>query len=307
VTSKAIRLFGSLSQLNAVVSATLLSVSILAGQGLRVEGGITGGTARTPPGDPRDAILMTPEEFRSAEPALRQRVLAAWATGLAASAGNRILPLIESALLDPDRTVRQHAITALRNIENSATTNRMKGAPVVTDPTAQPSMLATLHKLLSHQDAMTRQGAAMLLFLHESSPGENTEKVVLQAMVTETDARTRANMIRVLAARVRLGSKLARGPLVSALSERETAIVRVTAIGLVGRLLLPEAIPRLVEILFTDDVMNRRQAAKTLLAFGNDLRPYCSAIEQRMNDESDAETKAAVTQLIDKCRRVTRP
>ena len=267
-------------------------------QTVTVEGGISGraGADRKPGGNPADAIVVGPEEFRRAEVAVRRKILAGW-EAVAKIEDRAILPLLESALPDPDRIVRLHAFRTLLKIENAANFGRLKKQTVSVDPSSRPSLLNAILELLKHADAETRGNGATLLLVHEHPLSRRSELALLDALTAERNPMAKAKMLMVLGPAAGGGSDAARAQIVAALNETEHTTVKAQALLLSGRFSILEALPQAVNALSSEDKGVRLAAASSLLATRANVATYCAEFTARLAGESDAEIKAKLRQL----------
>jgi HEAT repeat protein len=176
--------------------------------------------------------------------------MTAWAYGSPENAGSALLPLIELALRDEDKEVRGHGLKTLARVESEANAARVSNRPVITDPASYRPLYDTLLDLLDHPDLMLRQGAVLALATYELPPSEALEAEILTRLPTQADAGTRAHMMTLLAGRARLGSRRAREAVLAGLEDSSVA-VQVSAANALGRLRVPEALPKLRKLSMT--------------------------------------------------------
>ena len=92
-------------------------------------------------------------------------------------AGTALLPLVEAALLDTDRSVRQYALGVLERVAHEANRARLTSRRVVTDPSLYPPLYQTLLRLMSDPDTAFRGGVIAALAALDEPPGATSTRV----------------------------------------------------------------------------------------------------------------------------------
>jgi hypothetical protein len=253
-------------------------------------------TITAPPAvpDPSYAKLMTPADFTAAELPVRRRVMSAWAIGSAETAGAQLLPLLAAGLADSDREVRSQALRVLDKVELHAFSNRLANKPVVTDPSTNPEIYDALVRMIEDPEPSARAAAVAGLSNLDPPPQDRLEKPLLTLLAKESVPAVRERIVVALTTRAAGGSTEALTAIMGAMDDVSLE-VRFRALTAMQR---PEVLPRVLRELSSDVPGMRLAAVRVLAAFGNDLAPHRSALQERMTIETNAQVKSELERLL---------
>jgi HEAT repeat protein len=247
--------------------------------------------------DPSDAKLIPPAEFRAQDVNARRRIIRAWAAGNPEEVVSEIIPLLRSALADPDSQVKAAAANTVLKIELAL--NLERGTTKSADRTVLPDTTSLLSMLFDDPDATVRV-AAIRAVAAAGPPTKELEDRLRPSLTSDPSPLVRTTVIQaVMSGRIHLRSESAVTAVLASLAAESTQ-VRIAAINAVGLNCIPGGVERLLPGLEAAYAPVRLATLHALELYG--LAPEVEAARARLASlailEQDPTVRAAMFKIL---------